>query len=145
MEGQERKIAMKDSTGKGRGMFAIQPIKRGEVVEISPILHFSAKEWEEHARFTLLEHYTFTWVDGGQALALGVGSIFNHHRKPNVGYTRDPKNLTIIYTATQDIDVGEELCISYGDQSKLWFDDADGPQEPDSPEVDPTNIEFGEW
>ena len=58
-----------------------------------------------------------------QALALGLGSLFNHSRlRQNVGWKRDIPNTCIVYTALRDIQAGEELCISYG---RLWFDDAD--------------------
>jgi uncharacterized protein len=57
-------------------------------------------------------------------LALGLGSLFNHSvRGQNVGWRRDLSNTCIIYTALRDIDVDEELCISYG--SSLWFDDTE--------------------
>ena len=58
-----------------------------------------------------------------QALALGLGSLFNHSRlHQNIGWKRDIPNTCIAYTALRDIAFGEELCISYGD---LWFEDAD--------------------
>ena len=41
----------------------------------------------------------------------------------NVGWERDLKNLLITYRALQDINAGEELCISYGD--RLTFKDTD--------------------
>jgi uncharacterized protein len=62
-----------------------------------------------------------------QALALGLGSMFNHSRRPNVAWERDISSLSIRYFALRDINGGEELCISYG--PKLWFDDVDGPSE----------------
>lgn len=64
-----------------------------------------------------------------QALALGLGSMFNHMRRPNVGWERDIATQSIRYFTIRDIMEGEELCISY--RPKLWFDDADGPGEGD--------------
>lgn len=60
-----------------------------------------------------------------QALALGLGSMFNHStRAQNVGWKRNTDIDVIIYTALRDIKAGEELCISYG-SARLWFKDAD--------------------
>lgn len=54
------------------------------------------------------------------ALALGLGSIFNHSETPNVSYTLDPSSDSIRYTTTKPIDSQEELCIFYGHD--LWFE-----------------------
>ena len=64
-----------------------------------------------------------------QALALGLGSMFNHStRDQNVGWVRDTETDVIVYTALRDIKAGEELCISYG-SARLWFEDADAQAE----------------
>ncbi|EJT98675.1 protein methyltransferase, partial [Dacryopinax primogenitus] len=111
---------------KGRGLYAIRPIAQGTVVEISPVLLFTPEEWEAHGRHTVLDHYTFIWRIPGEtrpfmALALGLGSIFNHSSRPNVSFYRNIDAQTIEYTTTRDVSTGEELCISYGDSSRLWF------------------------
>ncbi len=60
-----------------------------------------------------------------QALALGLGSMFNHStRAQNVGWKRNTEIDVIVYTALRDIEAGEELCISYG-SARLWFEDAE--------------------
>ncbi|OCT54914.1 hypothetical protein CLCR_03210 [Cladophialophora carrionii] len=60
-----------------------------------------------------------------QALALGLGSMFNHStRDQNVGWIRNTETEVIVYTTLRDIKAGEELCISYG-SARLWFPDAD--------------------
>lgn len=55
------------------------------------------------------------------ALALGLGSMFNHSNKPNVGFQRDFDGKLIRYITLREIQPGEELCISYG--PNLWFPD----------------------
>ncbi|KAG1772311.1 cytidine deaminase-like protein [Suillus occidentalis] len=57
---------------------------------------------------------------GRMALALGLGSLFNHSSHPNVSYTIDTAHDCIRYTSTRTINLDEELCIFYG--HKLWFD-----------------------
>ena len=72
-----------------------------------------------------------------QALALGLGSIFNHSNRPNIGYRKDLEQETITYTALRDIGSGEELCISYG--PKLWFEDVEVEKDQDE-EIEETEI-----
>ncbi|CAO3598403.1 unnamed protein product [Absidia cylindrospora] len=106
---------------KGRGVFATIPIERRTLITISPILLFPHEEYNAHGQYTQLDHYTYKWKDG-MALALGLGSMFNHDNNPNVGFMRDFDNKLIRYVALRDIAVDEELCISYG--ANLWFEDA---------------------
>lgn len=54
-------------------------------------------------------------------LALGVGSLFNHSRQPNLDYRIDHDKLVINYFAVRDIKAEEELTIFYG--HNLWFED----------------------
>ena len=62
-------------------------------------------------------------VSRTQAVALGLGSLFNHSSlHQNVSWSRDLTGQCIVYKALRDIRAGEELCINYG---KLWFLDAD--------------------
>ncbi|KAG6814268.1 hypothetical protein H0H92_015383 [Tricholoma furcatifolium] len=108
---------------KGRGVYAAQNIPAQTVIEISPVLLFSKEEYEAHGKFTVLDHYTFKWSEGRMALALGLGSLFNHSEQPNVSYSLDTATESIRYTTARDITADEELCIFYGHQ--LWFNPAD--------------------
>ncbi|KIW47452.1 uncharacterized protein PV06_00147 [Exophiala oligosperma] len=118
------------NTPKGRGVFATQDISRSTVIDVSPVLVFSQEEVEKHTQHTCLQHYTYYWPSKSgktttQALALGLGSMFNHStRAQNVGWKRNFETEVIVYTALRDIKAGEELCISYG-HARLWFEDAD--------------------
>jgi SET domain-containing protein len=54
--------------------------------------------------------------------------MFNHSSQhQNVGWERDVTNKLIVYKTLRTVEVGEELCISYGD--RLWFEDADAGAE----------------
>ena len=94
-------LAIKSTPEKGRGVFgkiycdvkgmvelkqplgcplpdpssATRRIGAGTVMEINPVHLFGKREYEGHARFTLLGHYTFTWGDGCMALPLGLGKL----------------------------------------------------------------------
>ena len=111
------------SPGRGRGVFALRDIPKGTTVDISAVLLFSAAEYEAHpGQRSVLDNYTYRWDRGRYALALGLGSIFNHSRSGgvNCGYVRDFARSTITYVTTRDVRAEREIFISYGD--KLWFD-----------------------
>ncbi|PPR05353.1 hypothetical protein CVT24_007967 [Panaeolus cyanescens] len=108
-----------NSKDKGRGVYASRPIPKSTIVEISPVLLFSKEEYESHGRYTVLDHYTFVWSEARMALALGLGSLFNHSEAPNVNYILDKATESIRYQTVRDIEQGEELCIFYG--HNLWF------------------------
>ncbi|CAO3634142.1 unnamed protein product [Cunninghamella blakesleeana] len=94
---------------KGRGVFSTKAIKYNTLIDISP------------SYYLIIQNTHNMWKDG-YALALGLGSMFNHDNKPNVGFVRDFNNNMIKYIALRDIQPNEELNISYG--SNLWFEDA---------------------
>ncbi|KAJ2638520.1 hypothetical protein GGF44_002788 [Coemansia sp. RSA 1694] len=106
---------------RGRGVFTRSAISKGTLVHISPVLLFGHAEYSEHGKHTKLDHYTYCWR-GGFALALGLGSMFNHEPlgRENIGFTRDMERELIRYTALRDIAAGEELCICYG--PNVWFE-----------------------
>ncbi|KAI7896207.1 uncharacterized protein EV154DRAFT_258396 [Mucor mucedo] len=110
---------------KGRGVFTRERLVRNTLVEISPILLFNEEEYASHGKYTVLDQYTYCW-QGGFALALGLGSMFNHDSSPNVGFIRDIPNKLIRYVTLRDIEKEEELCISYGNH--LWFEDDSNDQ-----------------
>ncbi|KAF2430645.1 hypothetical protein EJ08DRAFT_588625, partial [Tothia fuscella] len=116
----------------GRGIFATLPIPTGTIIDISPVLPLGIQENVEHIQKSCLSHYTYNWptpdsagkVQTGQAIVLGLGSMFNHSTSSqNVGWERNIEGLVIVFKALRDIAVGEELCISYG--AHLWFEDTD--------------------
>ncbi|CAE6516514.1 unnamed protein product [Rhizoctonia solani] len=119
------------------------------LIDVSPVLLFSAEEYI-HAKRTVVDHYTFVWNDAGSslmALPLGLGSIFNHAREPNVSYQLDKKAKTIEYTTTKQIGPGDELCIYYGSDEKLWFSMRGDPPTPlrsKSPQENSQPLPFGD-
>lgn len=88
----------------------------GTLVGTSPVLLFTQEEYQRRGR----HDYTFKWPDGRIALALGLGSLFNHSDSPNVSYALDPTTEFIRYTTTKNVDVDEEMRISY--RHNLWFE-----------------------
>lgn len=106
----------------GRGVFARQAIARGTLVELAHCIRISKEQHDVHCVHTELNNYTFKCPNGDYFLALGLGSLFNHHDPPNVDYRVDGINQIIRYYAASNIEKDEELCIYYG--PRLWFDKA---------------------
>jgi SET domain-containing protein len=122
-----QKIIVKYSKlSKGRGVFANADIKKGEILEISPLLLLPMKDFELIKK-TKLYYYYFEYTDDKVAIALGFGSLYNHSYKPNARYLYDYKNKNLKYKAIKDINEGEEIFINYNyypnDRTKLedWF------------------------
>ena len=107
----------------GRGVFATRAIAKDEVVHLAPVLLFSDEEYG-HLAETLLVDYVFEWHEGGVALALGVGGLFNHDPDANLRYELsdddDPARPAHSYVADRRIKRGEELTINYGDEYAEW-------------------------
>jgi hypothetical protein len=95
----------------GRGVFATRDFKRDQIVEISPVIIIENPDFVPR---TILNTYTFEWNRGASAIALGVGSLFNHSKRSNVTYNPVFQNKTLIFVARRDIRKGEQLFIDYG-------------------------------
>ena len=120
------KVEVKPSLGRGRGVFAIQPISCDEVIESCPIIAFEPK-YRAALEATPLYDYLYGWSDDCRevAIALGYGSLYNHSDEPNAAYHRNRSQNAIDFIATKFIAAGEEITISYlnsfDSPKKLWF------------------------
>lgn len=105
-------LYVKETKKKGRGIYTDTFIPKGETVEVSDCVIISDEE-QNHIDKTELRFYVFAWKQD-MAVALGLGSLFNHAENNNVTYTRNYKRRHLIFKATQDIPAGKELTINYG-------------------------------
>lgn len=108
----------------GRGVFANVNIKKRVIVEISPCLRFDKYD-NDIIQDTVLRFYVFSGETKRiNVLALGIGSLFNHSKTPNVKYEYDVKRNVMVFTAKRKIHRGEQLFIDYGydpvQQQKSW-------------------------
>ena len=121
------KITIKKSKIHGRGVFARNEIKKGELIEISPVLIFSREQRKQldKARLILFDYY-FSWKENQGAFALGFGSLYNHSFKPNAIFLKDYKEKSITFKAIKDIRKGEEIFVNYNgnpsDKTKVRFE-----------------------
>jgi SET domain-containing protein len=116
-------LEIRHSPGKGRGVFARQPIPAGALIERAPVIVVQAGQWEGMER-TILFEYFFAWQEHS-ALALGYGSLYNHSYSPNARYMKMFNEDIIEIIALRDIAMGEEILINYhgdpNDDAGLWF------------------------
>lgn len=106
-------IKVKNSKGKGRGVFASRKIKKGTIVERSPLITFNKKD-TELLENTLLDKYCFEYKKDRVCLALGVGSLFNHDMDNNIVAILNYDKNVMEFKTTKEIYKGEELYINYG-------------------------------
>ncbi|MFX0098774.1 MAG: SET domain-containing protein [Candidatus Hodarchaeota archaeon] len=115
---QIKPLYIKEVSGKGRGVFCSKPIKKGEVIEISPIILIPEADIPLIKK-TMLYNYYFECDTGEIAIALGYASIYNHSFEPNAKYLKDEDKQTIKITAIQDIQKDEEITMNYNGNPEL--------------------------
>ena len=126
VEAQEDRVVIGQSPGKGRGLFAMRSIARGDLIEEAPVVIVPAAQ-VEHLDRTALENYYFMWGENEQdaAVMLGRCSLCNHSYEPNAVFELRPERQTIRFLALRDIAPGEEICANYNgapeEQAPLWF------------------------
>lgn len=113
----------------GRGVFASQKIKKGETVEICPVIVVPQKD-VSNLKESILTRYYFYFGKKNEllALALGFGSIYNHSYKPNATYIKKPEENIIEFVAIKTIKASEEITTNYNfgnpnDKNPIWDTD----------------------
>lgn len=120
-------LTIENTSQKGRGVFTVEPLEEGIVVEIAPVIVFSAEE-RTHLEKTGLYNYIFEWGEdnAGCCVALGWVSIYNHAGPSNCEYVMNFETSLMAIITRRDIAAGEELTINYTtdwyDQKPVWFE-----------------------
>jgi hypothetical protein len=107
----------------GLGVFASELILGGSIIEEC---HYLKMRYEDTQR-PPLDHYVYRiqWdpnteeVPEGEwgAVILGFGLIYNHSPDPNAHYYRGSLGRDVfVYYALRDIQPGEQICVSYGEE-----------------------------
>jgi SET domain-containing protein len=110
---RSNKIYVDDSYIHGRGVFASDFIKSGEILEECHFL-----ELEKGMQYPeILHNHFFAWPKGiGEKLiiCLGYGSIFNNSEEAaNADWQTDTKRNKVIFFSIKDIYKGEEIFTNY--------------------------------
>ena len=120
-------LYIKDSSGKGRGVFTSSEIAAQTIVEISPVIVMSNEERQLLDK-TSLHDYIFEWGKATNQCCMGMGYIpvYNHSYTSNCEYEMDFDEKIMRIKTVRKILAGEELFINYnGDwnnEKPLWFD-----------------------
>lgn len=105
-------VYVKKVKGKGRGVFARKPIRRGAVIEKVPKMLLSPEMIVEGMNNSKLAKIFFIHDRQTLCVCLGYGSIYNHSFRPNAIYEDGPA-ATMIFRALRNIEPNEEICINY--------------------------------
>jgi len=110
--------------GKGRGVYATGPFAPGERIERVPVIVIPSCQ-REYVEESFLTDYLFCW-GRMMAVALGLGSLYNHSYQPNARYVKHFTECMVDFVALRDIAVGEEIVVNYnGDPTctdPMWFE-----------------------
>jgi SET domain-containing protein len=106
-------IKIKQTKKYGRGLFASEDIPINTIVEVSELIVIPDAKEDKQLLKTRLKHYLYLFEEGS-ALALGVGSLFNHNPDPNVVWKMNIRRKKIIFKTKRPIRKGEQLFINYG-------------------------------
>ena len=109
------------------GVFSSEPISKGTVIEVTRTLKLK----DDHLSHddNILNDYVYKLDDDHSVIALGYGSLFNHHDDPHIEF--DIMDRKISYTTIKDIKPNEEVFISYGDD---WWRNRKGKKEEETKE-----------
>jgi uncharacterized protein len=94
-----------------KGVFAQENHAAGDIIEVCPLV-LESRERDLGA----LEARAFPVDSVQKGVAFGTCSMYNHAQNPNIALTVDKTGETMTIYALRDINVGEELFISYGDE-----------------------------
>ena len=113
-------LYIKNTTEKGRGVFSDKPIKKGEMIENSPVITIPKNEKYLFDK-TVVSQYWLNWEDECGAFALGLVMMYNHSDDNNAEYLNLTAENSVIINAIKDIDAHEEICTHYGNETKFKF------------------------
>lgn len=104
--------------GSGNGIFALQPIKKGELVAVFGGVVY---EWNDFIHLPERERSLCIQVEDRHFLVprpIGEGDYVNHSCDPNAGLSGQ-----IGLVAMRDIKIGEEVCFDYAMCDTMPYDE----------------------
>ena len=120
------KVEVRESPIHGMGVFAIEEIKKDEVIEECHLIDIPTLPIEYNKIVAEFMHrFSFKYPANkniplvGEVLPLGNGCIYNHSDNNNAFWRDHPKYKAFQFVANRDISIGEEICTYYGG-SEYW-------------------------
>ena len=109
------KVEVKDSPGKGLGVFVTDYILEGEIIEECHLITLPIPNGEPS---DLLINYRFNYPQdretSEQVIPFGNGCIYNHKDDNNAIWRDHPRYKAFQFVAVKSIHPGEEICTYYG-------------------------------
>ena len=111
----------------GRGVYAGCDIKKGEIIEICPVIEVPKYDMSNLTESILVTYFFYFGKKRERlVVALGFGSIYNHTYTPNATYKKKHAERTMEFVALKDIKKDDEITVNYNygdpkDKSPLWF------------------------
>lgn len=102
---------------KGWGVFCKEKINKDEIVETCYCI-------VDNHNTTSLKKYVYNRnkTSSDVYYCFGFGSLYNHSNIPNLKFdVADEHRHIVTFTALQNIDINEELCIYYGENAAEKF------------------------
>ena len=103
------KLSIGHDPVKGRGVFAEEEIQKGQVIEVCELLLMKLDDVPD-----VLEGYVYQYNQRQAAVALGNGSLYNHHSRANSEFHFNHQKKLLIIRAKRLIHPQEEITINYG-------------------------------
>lgn len=118
------KIGWRKAQGdKGRGVFALTDISKGDIVEVAPVIPVSKAAVPDDG--SAPDGYLLDWdeedEDEAHCMPLGYIMLYNHSKNPTLELEADMEEYTMTARAARDIKAGEELTWNYA--CEIWFDE----------------------
>lgn len=107
------------------GMFCLEDIQAGSLIEICPVILLPSDQAAGIVRGHVLYDYYFEWKKGEVAIALGYGSLYNHSVQPNAHFEPDYSHRLILFKADEFIPAGAEILVDYHagtPDEQVWFE-----------------------
>ncbi len=122
-------VRAKKSKIHGLGLFAVEKIPNGTMIERSPVIVCDTYTYrcldDVMGIRHILSDYPFKWNRHESAFALGFSGLINHSLEPNVLFKFNYDYPAIEFYAKRTIEPGEELVMQYVPDyalDKLWFE-----------------------
>lgn len=122
-------VRAKKSKIHGLGLFAVEKIPNGTMIERSPVIVCDTYTYrcldDVMGIRHILSDYPFKWNRHESAFALGFSGLINHSLEPNVLFKFNYDYPAIEFYAKRTIESGEELVMQYVPDyalDKLWFE-----------------------
>lgn len=107
-------ILLNKSNIHNLGVFAKSPFKKGQIIEVSPVIFGDANDYELLKHTSLHDYYfLLPYRSIPFALGLGFSSFYNHACPANAMYKINRHTQYIKIIAERNIDSGEEVTINY--------------------------------